>query len=192
MNRRRCMAGLLVSATYSHGAAQAEPSWLKPGPRVPDVVLQDHTGASHALGSLCRRPVGISFFYTGCASICPPQTAAMRALRARLDAAAVQADDRSPLLLSISLDPLGDSPDALRAYATRFGARLGLDAGWLMLTGAPRSLERVWRSFDAPVGQPADHTALLWVGDATAGKWTRASALSPTARLVDLFTRGLA
>ncbi len=192
MNRRRCMAGLLGSATFSHGAAQAQPSWLKPGPRVPDVVLQDHTGQSHALGALCRRPVGISFFYTGCASICPPQTAAMRELRAQLDAAAVQANGRSPLLLSISLDPLGDSPDALRAYAKRFGAHLGLDPGWLMLTGEPRALERVWRSFDAPVGQPADHTALLWVGDATAGKWTRASALSPTARLVDLFTRGLA
>lgn len=89
-------------------------------------------------------------------------------------------------VLSISVDPLGDSPEAMRAYARRFDLRLGLAAGWLMLTGAPHELARAWKAFDVPVGDPSAHSSLLWLGASRPNRWTRANALTPAERLVDL------
>lgn len=167
-------------------AAAGWPAWPRAqgaGARVrlPDARLLDHAGHPHDLRALCEVPVVIGFFYTGCSTVCPPQTAALRALRQRLDARAAPAR-----VLSISVDPLGDSPEAIRAYARRFEVRLGLDAGWLMLTGEPAELVRVWSAFGVPVGDPGAHSSLLWLGSAARGRWTRAAALTPTERLVEL------
>ena len=60
------------------------------------------------------------------------------------------------------------------------------NSGWLMLTGHPHSLTPVWKAFDVPVGEPEGHSSLLWLGSLARGRWTRAAALTPTARLVDL------
>jgi len=145
-------------------------------------------GGAQRLRALCDRPVVVGFFYTGCSTVCPPQTAMLRALRQRLDAAPRGAP--GVRLLSITVDPLGDPPEAIRAYARRFELRLGLDAGWLMLTGDAAELRRVWTAFGVPVGDPEAHSSLLWLGSAR-GRWTRASALTPTDTLVDLL-RGVA
>lgn len=149
--------------------------------QVPDVRLLDHAGAAQRLRALCEGPVVVGFFYTGCTTVCPPQTAALRDLRQQLDRAKVRAR-----LLSISIDPLSDSPEAIRAYAQRFEVRLGLDAGWLMLTGQPAELARVWSAFGMPVRDLEAHSSLLWLGSAASGRWTRAAALTPPARLIEL------
>ncbi|CAM5792491.1 MAG: SCO family protein [Burkholderiales bacterium] len=155
---------------------------------VPDARLLDQGGGAHRLRTLCDQSVVIGFFYTGCSTVCPPQTAMLRALRERLDAAPSSLPKAR--LLSITVDPLGDSPEAMRAYAQRFELRLGLDAGWLMLTGDAAELRRVWTAFGVPVGDPEAHSSLLWLGSAR-GRWTRASSLTPTDKLVDLL-RGVA
>ena len=77
----------------------------------------------------------------------------------------------------------------MRAYAQRFELRLGLDAGWLMLTGEAAELRRVWAAFGVPLGDPEAHSSLLWLGSASRGRWTRASALTPTDKLVDLLRK---
>ena len=180
MKRRHALLAL--------GSALAAPIWAQDASgrvRVPDVRLLDQSGAAHGLRALCEGPVVIGFFYTGCSTVCPPQTAALRALRERLDAGASRGTARARVL-SITVDPLGDSPEAIRAYARRFDVRLGLDAGWLMLTGQPAELARVWAAFGVPVGDPEAHSSLLWLGSAARGRWTRAAALTPTARLVEL------
>ncbi len=180
MRRREALCAL--------GSALAAPGWAQDGSarvQVPDVRLQDQSGAAYNLRALCGGPVVIGFFYTGCSTVCPPQTAALRALRERLDSDSPKAGAARARLLSITVDPLGDSPEAIRAYARRFDVRLGLDAGWLMLTGQPAELARVWRAFGVPVDDPEAHSSLLWLGSAR-GRWTRAAALTPTARLAEL------
>lgn len=192
MKRRQLLALAGSSALLSTASALAQSRWISPGPRVPDVELLDHTEQPHALRPLFAVPTVVSFFYTGCASLCPPQTAALRELHRRLHAAPAESGARAPLLLSITLDPLSDTPQALREYAERFAVHLGRESGWLMLTGDARALSRVWTAFDAPVDRPAEHTSMLWIGDAARHRWTRASALTPTDRLLDLLTRELA
>ena len=180
MNRRQ------VLGTLATGAWAVTPRWARAsGPSVPAVRLLDHTGQAHELQRLCAGPVAIGFFYTGCSTVCPPQTAALRDLRQRLDAAPARERSRARIL-SITVDPLADAPAAIEAYAERFGVRLGLDAGWLMLTGQPAMLSRVWRAFGVPTDDPAAHSSLLWLGSMDSGRWTRAAALTPTARLAEL------
>ena len=191
MRRRGFMA--VACAVALHGWSRAAAA-RSDGGRVllPDVRLRDHAGGLHRLRALCEgRPVVVGFFYTGCSTVCPPQTAALRALRERLDDAATAAALRRTLLLSISVDPLADSPQAISAYAQRFELRLGRDAGWLMLGGDLAELRPVWAAFGVPAGDPEAHSSLLWLGGGRQGPWTRASALAPTARLVALL-EGLA
>lgn len=190
MKRRDVLGLAALSVLCGARAALAQERWVTPGPRVPAVDLLDHQGQAHALRALIDGPTVMSFFFTGCSTVCPPQTAVMRDLQQRLIAARPAGKARVPLLLSISLDPLNDTPAALAAYAGRFSARLGRDAGWLMLTGAVPALRQVWAAFDAPAGQPAEHTAILWVSDAAARRWTRTSALTPVARLAQMLTQG--
>lgn len=181
MKRRQTLQAL--------GALLAVPAWAQDASgrvRVPDVRLLDQDGAAQSLRALCAGPVVIGFFYTGCSTVCPPQTAALRALRDQLNAGAPKGGATGVRVLSITVDPLGDSPDAIRTYAKRFGVRLGLDAGWLMLTGQRADLARVWTAFGVPVDDPDAHSSLLWIGSAASGQWTRAAALTPTARLANL------
>jgi protein SCO1/2 len=84
-------------------------------------------------------------------------------------------------VVSISVDALGDGPQQLRDYAERFELSLGIERGWIMLSGAVAPLARVLAAFDVPAGAPGEHPALLWLGDGVHGRWTRASALNAPA-----------
>lgn len=174
---------LFMAATPT--LAAVEPTrWVRP-PRLPDVALLDHTGSEIRLAKLLSqaRTTLVSFMFTGCAAACPPQTAilreTLRLLRQRADARDVQ-------IVSLTVDPLADGPEQLRAYAQRFGVALGVQPGWAMVTGTPASMARTLSAFDVPPGPPGDHPSLLWLGDAPRERWTRTTGLNPPQSLVDL------
>lgn len=182
--RRRSALVALGAACSGAAMAPAGAQDLSARLELPEAHLSDQAGAAHRLRSLCDGTVVIGFFYTGCSTVCPPQTAALRALRERLDAPGSGAP--KVRLLSITVDPLRDTPQAIRTYAQRFELRLGLEPGWLMLTGEVGELRRVWAAFGVPIGDPAAHSSLLWLGSASRGRWTRAAALTPTPKLIGL------
>lgn len=160
--------------------------WMSPGPKVPRVTLVDDGGRDWRLRDLVGdRPVLVGFFFTGCTTVCPLQTVTMQAVQQEL-ARRAPAGAAPALLLSISVDPLGDTPSAMRRYAEQFGLELGRDSGWLMLTGPPGELQPVWSSFDEGGGPAIDHTAVLWVGQPEHRRWTRVSAMAPPGRIADL------
>lgn len=177
---------LLLAAAAPGGMAAASGAWLRPGPTIPSVRLVDQDGVSRDLGALAhgRRPVLVNFFFTGCQAICPTQTAQLGLLQDAVSAHAVPEAER-PLILSVALDPLSDTPAAIRSYAARFGVRLGDAAGWLMLTGDEAELAPVWRAFDAVGGAPADHAALFWIARPRDG-WTRTDITMESDALLDL------
>lgn len=177
--RRRAVTAALIGSVGAGLAGQrvAHAAGWWPAPVVPDVPLLDHEGRSVRLPEMLRgRAVVVSFFFTGCASVCPPQTALLRdAARQWQTRPAL----RDVLLVSISVDPLGDGPAQLRDYGRRFD--LGLGDRWVLLTGAPAPLRRVLGAFDVAVGARDEHPSLLWLGDDARARWTRTSALNPPA-----------
>lgn len=176
------LAALLALATP---ARPGDAGWMSPGPTVPRVTLLDESGQGWRLRDLVQdRPVLIGFFFTGCTTVCPLQTVTMQAVQQELVRRS-ETGAAPALLLSISVDPIGDTPTSMQRYAEQFDLDLGQERGWLMLTGAAAELEPVWSSFDEG-GAAADHTAILWIGQPDNRRWTRVSAMSPPERIADL------
>ena len=83
-----------------------------------------------------------SFIFTHCTDFCPRVTQEMARLRDSLRAQGLLG--RTVRLVSFSVDPARDTPDALRAYAARFGGSPAPE--WAFLTGSPP--ERVLRTIE--------------------------------------------
>lgn len=113
-------------------------------------------------GEAGRKVVLVTFMYTTCPDVCPLLTARVAAIQQRLK----RANRDNYVLISISTDPEADTPEVLKAYASRFGADLH---SWAFLTGDKATLMEVWSGFGVRVrthgpGQ-VQHTALTTLID---------------------------
>ena len=148
------LAGLVVHQLRTPPAAPRQPALerlARYGP-APDFSLVERSGRPVSAGDLRGRVWVADFIYTRCQDSCPLQSRAMAALQADLEA---HGDLRS---VSITVDPLTDSPAVLSEYADRYGAD---PERWLFLTGELREIRRIvqdgFRLSAAPVdGQTLD------------------------------------
>jgi protein SCO1/2 len=117
---------------------------------VEDFALINQSAESYGSAQLEGRPWIADFIFTKCPGRCPMLTREMSRLQTDLRGRGW--DDVT--LVSISVDPENDTPEALSAYAERHGAKLD---GWQFLTGAR---ERIWSlsvdSFKLPVQEVED------------------------------------
>ncbi|MGJ7580285.1 SCO family protein [Variovorax sp. RHLX14] len=188
--RSACAAGLGtlacgIASAWPRRATAAATDWL-PAPPLPRTPMLDHHGRAVLLQDAIVGIVIVSFFFNGCQTVCPPQTALLRDAQRRLRTRGRAGDLR---MVAITVDPLGDGPAQLRDYARRFDLPLaarGVDDGWLLLTGERADVGRVLAAFGVPAGLPGDHPSLLWLGDTARGRWTRTSSLNPPEALVAL------
>jgi protein SCO1 len=178
----RWILGLLVCLAFiSWSQATVLPQWIKTPIFIPDVVLVDSEGIEHRLQTLvAERPVAVSFFFTHCTTACPVQTVLFRQAQDML-----LRQRSNGLLLLISVDPSNDTPDALRTYAAKFKAELGLKRNWLMLTGDGNALAKVWTVFDNDSNRPKEHLSAFWIGSAKRQHWSRLIGLPIAAQLVE-------
>jgi protein SCO1/2 len=125
---------LEVTAPADAGFAGSERA---PLPEIaPDFSLTDHEGNPFSLASLRGQAVLLDFIFTTCPGPCPMQTAAHVRLWKRLP----EELRARTHFVSVSLDPLTDTPAALRAY----GKARGVDfASWTFLTGSPEAVQAV-------------------------------------------------
>lgn len=94
-------------------------------PQVPAMLLETQAGARINLADLRGKWVLVDFIYTRCISYCQVLGGEFAQLQDQL--AVPIAQDRL-VLLSISFDPLHDTPTELAAYQERFRRR---GAGWM-------------------------------------------------------------
>lgn len=118
----------------------------------PDFSLVERSGRAVSAGDLRGQVWIADFIYTKCQDTCPLQSRAMAALQSDLKA---HGEVRS---VSITVDPLTDTPALLSQYADRYGAD---PERWLFLTGELREIRRIvqdgFRLSAAPVdGATAD------------------------------------
>jgi len=154
-------AGLLVLAAGGGSAATALRADALPGDLAGsaalDFRLRDGRGGTVDTHALRGRPYALTFLYTHCPDVCPTLAADLRAALARAPRAAV---------VAVSVDPRGDTPSAVRAFA----ARHRLPSAFRYAIGDDRSLRRVWRAYfvsaQAGVAGRTAHTAAVWLVDA--------------------------
>lgn len=132
---------------------------LEPGAAVPDVKLTDESGASRSLADWRGRVLAVTFVYTRCPlpDFCPRMDQNFAAVqRAVLTDAGLR--DRVALV-SISFDPLFDTPEVLAAHARRAGADARV---WRFATGDPEAIAGFAARFGVSVlREGADPGAIL-------------------------------
>lgn len=117
--KRLCLAVLLLAGA----GCSAKPELPKIA-AVPDFRLTERSHRIVDRQQLAGSVWIADFIFTQCAGICPTMTARMRQLQDILP--------RDIRLVSFSVDPANDTPEALRAYADKFGAD---SERWMFLTG---------------------------------------------------------
>ena len=115
---------------------------LEVGEPVPDFSLVDQRGRPVAFSELAGKVVAVSFMYTKCRlpNFCFRLSNNFGVLQKRF------ADrlGKDLVLLTITFDPLHDTPEVLARYAKTWNADA---AGWHMLTGPEDDVRRVCRRF---------------------------------------------
>jgi cytochrome oxidase Cu insertion factor (SCO1/SenC/PrrC family) len=162
------------SATDANGA-------LSP-PQIPDIPVYDQDGKRLKFYTdlVKGKVVAINFIFTTCTTICPPLTATFRRVQQELE----KQTGRDVQLISISVDPLVDTPERLRDFAAKFKAQ----PGWTFVTGDKIEIDSLLRALGAAVRDKNDHTPVVLVGNDATGYWTRTYGLSPPAALVKVIT----
>jgi len=107
----------------------------------------------------------VNFIYTSCTTVCPVSSATFQQLQQKLGPRL----GKDVVLVSITVDPLRDTPQRLREYAGRYEAR----EGWVWLTGAKPDVDGVLKGLGAFSARFEDHPATVLIGDASGGPWTR-------------------
>ena len=173
-------AGAAASATG--GTQRIAPEPTPTALTLPDVVLhtQDNKKVRLYEDLLEGKIFLINMFFVACTDgKCPMVTANL----ARVQPLLGKRLGRDIFMYSISLDPVKDTPDSLRAYAKFFNVK----PGWLFLTGdkeKPDEIERLRRAlgyWDPDPKVDADktsHTGLARLGNEPLDRWTSCPTLA--------------
>lgn len=155
----------------SHAALRAAATPGKAGGtitlKLADTVLKDQHGRDVRLVSdlMKRRVIVVDFIYTTCTTVCPVLSATMAELQRQLGARVGE----DVQLVSITVDPLRDTPARLKAYSAMHEA----GSGWRWLTGKKSDVDSVLKTFGAYTPDPESHPAMVMIGDVGGRTWTR-------------------
>ncbi len=146
-------------------AAAGEPSRLAVIQDAPDFKLTTQKGTELGLRDLNGKVLLVGFVFTTCNGSCPATTSRMVQVQQRLKERGLFKDDRVRLL-TISLDPVRDTPDALTRYAKLFDADT---SRWSFLTGPRERIEKVlsaWGMWTKPAANgQIDHPSRVFLVD---------------------------
>ncbi|HEX5108388.1 MAG TPA: SCO family protein [Vicinamibacterales bacterium] len=142
--------------------ARPQSTALSVGDVVPDFTLTDQRHTSFSLSQLRGKVVALNFIYTSCAlpQFCYRATNHFGTLQRRLK----DRLGREVVLLTVTFDPVRDTPERLAAYAAEWHA----DARyWRFLTGDAAAVQRVCDMFgvdffpDEGLMSHSVHTAVI-------------------------------
>lgn len=178
------LAVALCAAAPPRAFASEEPTGVKDDAeplQVPDVPVVDQDGRKLRFHTdlVKGKVVAINFIFTTCGGICPALGAMFGKLQDELGAEF----GRDVHLVSVSIDPQTDTPERLKTWAARFGAR----PGWTLVTGDKAELDRLARALAGVGNGPKEtHAAVVLLGNEARGRWRRAYGFTKPAELARL------
>ena len=116
------------------------------------------------------KKVVISFFYVNCPTAQPPLYTLSKLQKTLGDNLG-----RDTMLLTISVDPANDSPEAIRKYAEKYSPR----KGWLFLTGTEKNMGVINRRLGNTLSLPEGHLRQFLIGNLKTGHWMRLIESAP-------------
>jgi protein SCO1/2 len=117
---------------------------LRPARPAPPIALHDQDGRRVTLAQFRGKAVLVTFLYSHCPDVCPLIVGHLRAVQYGLGAKA-----RRLQILAVSVDPKGDTPQAVR----RFLHAQAMTGHMLWLIGTRAQLERTWKAWGVGVAR---------------------------------------
>lgn len=142
-----------------------------------DTPLLDQHGNTQRFYSdaLQNRVVLLNVIFTSCNDACPLITRKLKEVRELLGDKA-----EGVTFISLTSDPLRDTPAVLKAYTLKQGAD---DPHWLFLTGDKAQMDLVLGRIGQIVPTPEQHSTQLIVGDVANKRWSKIRPDAPAAAI---------
>lgn len=175
MNMKRISAIAALALFLLPMAVRGEESAAAPSPArnyFGDIRLIDQEGREVRLYSdlIEGKVVVIDVMFTACIGACPIMSSTFAKIQDRLG----ERLGKDVHLISISVDPVNDTPARLKEFAARFKAR----PGWFFLTGPKENVDAALRKLGQYVETPEAHQSLFLIGNDRTGLWKKAFGLA--------------
>jgi protein SCO1 len=146
----------------------------------PDTVLVNQHGQPvHFYSDLLKgKVVVISTIFADCGGVCPLIVERFAKVQEKLG----ERLGRDVTLISISVDPVADTPERLLAYAKHAGAK----PGWHFLTGEKASVDLVLKKLGQYVESRDEHSNIFIIGNEPTGLWKKAFGLAPAEEIIEI------
>ena len=179
------MATLAAAGGASVAPAEASPPSGALELQIPDVpvLTQDGKEVSFYRDLVAGKVVAIQFIFTTCTTICPPLGVKFGAVQDLLG----KRFGKDAFLISVSVDPVHDTPARLKAWGAKFKAR----PGWTLVTGRKQDVDALLRALSSSDASPGDHSPMVLVGNDATHRWTRAHGLAPASALAKTIEQAL-
>ena len=147
----------------------------------PNVPLTTHEGKEVRFFDdvIKDKVVAINFIYTHCPDTCPLETAQL----VRVQNIMGDRMGKDVFFYSISIDPERDTPEVLREYRERFGAK------WTFLTGKKEDIIQLRKKLGLYIPEIQDgsnnHNVNMIIGNQKTGRWMKRSPFENTHLLAD-------
>ena len=145
--------------------------------QIPQVNLVNQDGMPVRFDSdvIGNRLAVINTVFTTCTTVCPVAGANFGFLARKLG----DRLGRDVILVSISIDPMNDTPDRLKIWSAKFYE----GGGWTLLTGKKPEVDSLLKALGLFSPERQDHTSTVLIGNYKAG-WTRANSLASPNKLL--------
>jgi cytochrome oxidase Cu insertion factor (SCO1/SenC/PrrC family) len=140
------------------------------------LITQDNRQVKFYTDVLKDKVVLVSFIFTSCDEACPLLMQSFHEVQRLLGDRA----GKEVFLVSISLDPETDTPEALKAYGERYRA----GPGWTFLTGGKKNLDWVVYKLGQYRADIENHSTLFLLGDVKNGRWRKIPGSTPPEAIV--------
>lgn len=143
-----------------------------------DTVLKDQDGRELRFYSdvLKDKVVMLNVIFTHCNDACPLITRKLREVREAMGSELAA----QVTFVSVSSDPLNDTPEVLKAFARKQGVE---GPNWLFLTGDKASVDLVLGRLGQFLPSPEQHSTQLIVGDVAGKRWSKIRPDAPPAAI---------
>lgn len=159
-------------AMASAGGTRDAQTWFT------DTLLKDQNGRELRFYSdvLKDKVVMLNVIFTHCNDACPLITRKLREVRQAMGPALAA----QVTFVSVSSDPLNDTPEALKAFARQQGVD---EPNWLFLTGDKASVDLVLGRLGQFLPSPEQHSTQLIAGDVAGKRWSKIRPDAPAAAI---------
>ena len=164
--------GVVAFADEPHGPFGP----VRPPLPAPEMSMVTAGGSKTELrATLEGKVTALQLMFTACTATCPIQGALFAELQRKLEGAEYQ-------LLSVSIDANGDTPEKMKAWLARYGAK----ARWIGATPSTQGSDQLLDFLRGRAGGPDRHSAQTYVFDRKGQLVFRSESLPSAAGLAEV------